>query len=45
MPAGRRKMGEIDRKMKEYFSDRRRYADLWNGSVFEGRKNWRGMPR
>ena len=35
-------MGEIDRKMKEYFSDRRRYADLWNGSVFEGRQLVRG---
>ena len=35
-------MGEIDRKMKEYFSHRRRYADLWNGSVFEGRQLVRG---
>lgn len=31
-------MGEIDRKMKEYFSDRRRYADLWNGGAFGGRQ-------
>lgn len=31
-------MGKLDREMKEYFSDNRRYADLWNGSLFQGRQ-------
>lgn len=31
-------MGKKDREMKEYFSDNRRYADLWNGGLFQGRQ-------
>lgn len=31
-------MGTKDRMVKEYFSDNRRYADLWNGGVFHGRR-------
>lgn len=31
-------MGNEDIGLQSYFSDARRYADLWNGSVFEGRQ-------
>ena len=31
-------MGRNDNVVKKYFSDRRKYADLWNGGVFHGRK-------
>lgn len=31
-------MGKEDIGLKLYFSDARRYADLWNGSVFGGRE-------
>ncbi|MDE7353500.1 MAG: hypothetical protein K2O06_10675, partial [Acetatifactor sp.] len=31
-------MGKTDKEMKEYFSDNRRYADLWNGGLFQGRQ-------
>ena len=29
-------MGKEDIKLKAYLEDARRYADLWNGSVFNG---------
>lgn len=31
-------MGKEDVTLKTYLEDTRRYADLWNGSVFEGRQ-------
>ncbi|MCM1125827.1 MAG: Rpn family recombination-promoting nuclease/putative transposase [Lachnospiraceae bacterium] len=31
-------MGKEDIKLKTYLEDTRRYADLWNGSVFHGRQ-------
>ena len=31
-------MGEKDIRLKVYFSDKERYADLWNGSLFQGRE-------
>ena len=31
-------MGKTDKEMKAYFSDNRRYADLWNGGLFQGRQ-------
>ena len=31
-------MGEKDIRLKGYFSDKERYADLWNGSLFQGRE-------
>ena len=34
----RRIMGFLDRKQKEYFEDPRRFADIWNAFVFQGRK-------
>ena len=35
-------MGKKDILLKSYLEDARRYADLWNGGVFCGRrKNWR----
>lgn len=32
------KMGEKDIRLKVYFDDAERYADLWNGSVFQGKQ-------
>ena len=29
-------MGKIDKRQKLYFEDRRRFADIWNGTVFGG---------
>lgn len=31
-------MGKKDIRLKTYLADARRYADLWNGSVFEGKQ-------
>ena len=31
-------MGKTDKEMKAYLSDNRRYADLWNGGLFQGRQ-------
>lgn len=31
-------MGKTDQALKEYFSDPRRYADLWNAGLFQGRQ-------
>ena len=31
-------MGNEDIRLKVYLEDKRRYADLWNGGVFEGRE-------
>lgn len=31
-------MGKEDINLKTYFKDTRRYADLWNGTVFDGRQ-------
>ncbi len=29
-------MGKKDLDLKSYLSDRRRYADIYNGSIFQG---------
>lgn len=31
-------MGEKDIRLKVYFDDAKRYADLWNGSMFQGKQ-------
>ena len=31
-------MGKYDRCMKAYLQDKRRFADLFNGSCFQGRQ-------
>lgn len=31
-------MGKIDKIQKAYFKDKRRFADLWNGLVFQGKQ-------
>lgn len=31
-------MGVKDIRLKVYLSDERRYADIWNGSVFQGKE-------
>lgn len=34
-------MGKEDVRLKTYLEDTRRYADLWNGSVFKGRQKYK----
>ena len=31
-------MGQVDLDLKPYLSDRRRYADVYNGCIFGGRQ-------
>ena len=36
-------MGKYDMCMKAYLQDKRRFADLFNGSCFQGRQLFRAM--